>query len=108
MNVMANLSRETDLEAGGVVKGVAIALVTQNKDEQNLCRVKVSFPWHEKPSESYWARLSAPMAGPERGLAFIPEVGDEVVVALEREHLRFPIVIGALWNGKDKPPRFNR
>jgi uncharacterized protein involved in type VI secretion and phage assembly len=37
----------------------------------------------------------------------IPEVGDEVLVGFEREDLRFPYVLGALWNGKDKPPRAN-
>lgn len=107
MNMMANVARETDHEAGGVVKGVAIALVTQNQDPENLCRVKVSFPWHDQPSESYWARLATPMAGADRGLVVIPEVGDEVLVAFEREDLRFPCVLGGLWNGKDKPPRFN-
>lgn len=54
---------ETAHEAGGYVKGVAIALVTQNKDDESLCRVKVSYPWHSQPRESYWARLSTPMAG---------------------------------------------
>lgn len=108
MNMMAITSpRETELESGGVVKGVAIALVTQNKDPDKLCRVKVSYPWHDKPSESYWARLAMPMAGKERGLVLIPEVGDEVVVGFEREDLRFPYVLGALWNGKDKPPLAN-
>lgn len=99
--------RETTLEAGGYVKGVAIALVTQNKDDDGLCRVKVRYPWHDKPRESYWARLAMPMGGNERGLVFIPEVGDEVVVAFEREDLRFPYVLGSLWNGKDKPPVAN-
>jgi uncharacterized protein involved in type VI secretion and phage assembly len=47
------------------------------------------------------------MGGKERGLVFIPEVGDEVVVAFEREDLRFPFVLGALWNGKDRPPLAN-
>lgn len=108
MNMMAITSpRETELESGGVVKGVAIALVTQNKDPDKLCRVKVRYPWHDKPSESYWARLAMPMAGKERGLVLIPEVGDEVVVGFEREDLRFPYVLGALWNGKDKPPQAN-
>ncbi len=37
----------------------------------------------------------------------IPEVGDEVLVAFEREDLRFPCVLGSLWNGKDKPPHNN-
>ena len=104
---METAPRETSLEAGGYVKGVAIALVTQNKDDEGLCRVKVSYPWHEKPRESYWARLAMPMAGKERGLVLIPEVGDEVLVAFEREDLRFPCVLGALWNGKDKPPFAN-
>lgn len=91
----------------GHAKGVAVALVTQNKDEDGLCRVKVRYPWHDKPRESYWARLAVPMAGEGRGTVFIPEVGDEVLVAFEREDLRFPYVLGALWNGKDKPPLAN-
>jgi uncharacterized protein involved in type VI secretion and phage assembly len=99
--------RETTLEAGGYLKGVAIGLVTQNQDPDGLCRVKLRFPWHDKPRESYWARLAMPMAGPDRGLVLIPEVGDEVLVAFEREDLRFPYVLGALWNGKDKPPLAN-
>jgi uncharacterized protein involved in type VI secretion and phage assembly len=107
MNLLETPPTETSLEAGGLVKGVAVALVTQNKDDEGLCRVKVSYPWHEKPRESYWARLAMPMGGKERGLVFIPEVGDEVVVAFEREDLRFPYVLGALWNGKDKPPLAN-
>jgi uncharacterized protein involved in type VI secretion and phage assembly len=92
---------------GGFVKGIAIALVTQNKDPEGLCRVKVRYPWHDKPADSYWARLTMPMAGKDRGLVLIPEVGDEVVVGFEREDLRFPYVLGALWNGQDKPPIAN-
>ena len=107
MSLVEEAPRETSLEAGGYVKGVAIAVVTQNKDDDNLCRVKVRYPWHDKPRESYWARLAMPMAGKDRGLVLIPEVGDEVVVAFEREDLRFPYVLGALWNGKDAPPVAN-
>jgi uncharacterized protein involved in type VI secretion and phage assembly len=100
-------ARETAHESGGYVKGVAIAIVTDNNDDEKMCRVKVKFPWHDQPSESYWARLAAPMAGNDRGLVLIPEVGDEVLVAFEREDLRFPYVLGALWNGQDKPPVAN-
>jgi uncharacterized protein involved in type VI secretion and phage assembly len=107
VNIMEAAPRETTLEAGGYVKGVAVALVTQNKDDEGLCRVKVRYPWHDKPRDSYWARLAMPMAGKERGLVLIPEVGDEVIVAFEREDLRFPYVLGALWNGQDKPPFAN-
>lgn len=107
MSILEAPPRETTLEAGGYVKGVAIGVVTQNKDPEGLCRVKLSFPWHDQPSESYWARLAMPMAGDGRGMVLIPEVGDEVLVAFEREDLRFPYVLGALWNGKDKPPLAN-
>jgi uncharacterized protein involved in type VI secretion and phage assembly len=106
MTVM-DTTRETAHESGGYLKGVAIGVVTQNQDPDGLCRVKVRFPWHEKASESYWARLAVLMAGKERGTVFIPEVGDEVLVAFEREDLRFPYILGALWNGKDKPPLAN-
>jgi uncharacterized protein involved in type VI secretion and phage assembly len=99
--------RETTLESGGYLKGVAIAIVTQNQDPEGLCRVKVSYPWHDKPRDSFWARIATPMAGNNRGAVFLPEVGDEVLVACEREDLRFPYVLGALWNGKDKPPETN-
>lgn len=107
MTLMGAPPQETAHESGGYVKGVAVALVTQNNDPEKLCRVKVRYPWHEQPSESYWARLSVPMAGDSRGFVMIPEVGDEVLVAFEREDLRFPYVLGALWNGKDKPPIAN-
>jgi uncharacterized protein involved in type VI secretion and phage assembly len=107
MNLLDTQTLEASHETGGFVKGVAIALVTQNKDDEKLCRVKVSYPWHETPRESYWARLSVPMAGADRGMVMIPEVGDEVLVAFEREDLRFPYILGALWNGKDKPPIAN-
>ena len=100
-------SQNSSNPSGGFVKGIAIALVTQNKDPEGLCRVKVRYPWHDKPADSYWARLTMPMAGKDRGLVLIPEVGDEVVVGFEREDLRFPYVLGALWNGQDKPPIAN-
>jgi uncharacterized protein involved in type VI secretion and phage assembly len=106
MNLM-EVPRDADSESGGNVKGVAIGVVTQNDDPEGLCRVKVSYPWHEQPRESYWARLASPMAGKDRGLVLIPEVGDEVLLAFERDDLRFPFVIGALWSGKDKPPVAN-
>jgi uncharacterized protein involved in type VI secretion and phage assembly len=34
----------------------------------------------------------------------LPEVDDEVLVAFDHWDIRFPVVIGRLWNGVDKPP----
>ena len=107
MSVLDAIPREAALEAGGYVRGLAIALVTQNKDPDNLCRVKVRYPWYDEPRESYWARLAVPMAGKDRGVVMIPEVGDEVLVGFDRDDIRFPYVLGALWNGQDTPPIAN-
>ncbi|MDM0076897.1 phage baseplate assembly protein V [Variovorax sp. J2P1-59] len=107
MTLLAIAPGESGLEAGGHAKGVGIGIVRQNRDDGGQGRVKVSYPWHSEPRESYWARIAVPMAGGERGTYFLPEVGDEVLVAFERGDLRFPYVIGALWNGVDRPPDSN-
>src|SRR5918912_1529932 len=57
--------------------------------------------------ESDWARVVTPMAGDKRGLYFLPEVDDEVLVAFEHGSPAAPYVLGALWNGQDKPPASN-
>lgn len=94
-------------DATGRHPGVAIALVTNNKDPDGLGRVKVRLPWLSDQAESDWARLATPMGGPSRGLYFLPEVGDEVLVAFEHGNPETLYVLGGLWNGKDKPPESN-
>jgi uncharacterized protein involved in type VI secretion and phage assembly len=89
------------------IAGVAVAVVTNNQDPDALGRVKVRFPWLSDDDESQWARVAAPMAGNGRGVYFLPEVDDEVLVAFEHGDIRFPCVIGAMWNGKDAPPADN-
>lgn len=83
------------------------AIVTNNKDPENLGRVKIKYPWDLENEESYWARISTPMAGNEMGIYFIPEVDDEVLVAFIDGNIEYPIVIGALWNQSDLPPENN-
>lgn len=88
------------------IPGVVIGLVNSLDDPEGLGRVQLTFPWmSESEPESNWARIAAPMAGPERGFQFMPEVGDEVLVAFEQGELRMPYVLGYLWNGEDRPPR---
>ena len=87
--------------------GVVVGVVTNNQDPEGMGRVKVKFPWLSDEDESNWARVAAPMAGKGRGLYFLPEVDDEVLVAFEHGDVRFPYVVGALWNGEDAPPAKN-
>jgi phage baseplate assembly protein V len=87
--------------------GVAFAIVTNNQDPEGMARVKVDLPWLGDQAGSDWARVVTPMAGRQRGLYFLPEVGDEVLVAFEQGSPAAPYVLGGLWNGKDKPPESN-
>jgi uncharacterized protein involved in type VI secretion and phage assembly len=89
------------------IAGVVIGVVSKNKDEDGLNRVKVTFPWLSQDEESHWARVATFMAGEKRGALFLPEVGDEVLVAFEHGDVNRPFVIGVLWNGADKPPLTN-
>lgn len=91
----------------GRISGVVVGLVTNNQDPDGMGRVKVNFPWLSDVDESNWARIAVLMAGKDRGTYFLPEVGDEVLVAFEHGDVRFPYVLGALWNGQDNPPLSN-
>ena len=84
------------------LQGVYTASVLDNRDREDLARVLVRVPG--VADTGIWARVATMMAGRNRGTMFIPDVGDEVLVAFEHGDLRLPYVIGALWNGKDKPP----
>jgi uncharacterized protein involved in type VI secretion and phage assembly len=108
MSLFDLLDRSVAPEArSGRIYGVVVGVVTNNQDPDSLGRVKVKFPWLSDVDESSWARIAAPMAGKQRGFAFLPEVDDEVLVAFEHGDVRFPYVLGALWNGQDAPPVTN-
>lgn len=87
--------------------GVAEALVTELNDPQKLGRVKVKFPWFDPDMESEWCRVRQFYAGNAYGAFFIPEVGDEVLVAFIHGDMRLPIILGGLYNGQDKPPSYH-
>jgi len=81
---------------------VAVAVVVSNLDLERSGSVQVRFPW--MPGVEPWARVAVPMAGSGRGTYFIPQPGDEVLVAFNHGDLLEPYVIGSLWNGMDLPP----
>jgi uncharacterized protein involved in type VI secretion and phage assembly len=85
--------------------GLAVGLVTNNEDSEHLGRVKVRFPTLSDSDESTWARVASAGAGAARGMQWLPEVGDEVLVGFELGDLTRPMVLGGLWSRKDKPPQ---
>jgi phage baseplate assembly protein V len=97
----------TERQTAQYFPGVCVGVVTNTKDPDGLGRVKLRLPWLDPDTETDWARIAVPMAGPQRGLFFPPEVDDEVLVAFEHGSSQRAYVVGALWNGKDKPPDAN-
>jgi type VI secretion system secreted protein VgrG len=84
--------------------GVVPARVVDNNDPAQMGRIQVQYYWQED-STAYWARMITPHAGADRGFMFMPEVGDEVMVAFEDGDFERPIVLGCVWNGVDRAPR---
>ena len=84
--------------------GLVVGIVTNNDDPEKLGRVRVQFPTLSATDESAWARVATPGGGPSRGMQWIPEVDDEVLVGFELDDHARPVVLGGLWNRKDVPP----
>lgn len=109
-NTLGQLLTSNGSPRGSSGRGVVVGQVTNLDDPDGLARIKVKYPtlWDTSHGavecESNWARLVTPMAGAERGIEFIPEVDDEVLVAFENNDVNHPYILGALWNTKDKPP----
>jgi uncharacterized protein involved in type VI secretion and phage assembly len=99
MTRTAPRSRTTDQRYYGVVE----AIVVENEGDDEG-RVKVKFPWFDSSSITDWCRVSQLYAGGGYGSVFVPEKDDEVLVAFVHGDMRFPIILGGLYNGVDKPP----
>lgn len=99
------LDGDNEISKRALITGVVPAIVTSNVDEDDLGRVKVKYPWLDDQLESYWARIAAPGAGITRGMYYIPEVDDEVLIAFEHGDMSRPYILGGLWHSKDTPPK---
>jgi uncharacterized protein involved in type VI secretion and phage assembly len=95
-------SRSTDCRIYGLVEAI-VAAVTDDPEQEG--RVRLTYPWFDGGREvSDWCRVSQLYAGNGYGSCFVPEEGDEVLVAFIHGDMRFPVVLGGLYNGQDKPP----
>ena len=96
-------SKETGASHDSNRYGVEVGIVTNVQDPNKLGRIKLQLPRLPGGPETDWARVAQPAAGAGRGFYWLPEVGDEVLIAFELGQANRPYVLGALWNGKDKP-----
>lgn len=72
-------------------------------DEEGHC-IKVRFFWDRVDARSCWVRVAQTWAGPGWGGQFIPRIGMEVVVVFLEGDPDRPLVVGCVYNGKNKPP----
>ena len=84
--------------------GIVIGRVTNNVDSDNQGRIQVQFPWLGEDSEPRWCSVASIMAGTDRGLFFMPEVDDEVLVAFDHGDFDHGYVIGFTWNPQHQSP----
>lgn len=90
------------MDDGAPIAGVAVAVVADNLDLTGLGRVKLRLPW--LPGVEPWARIASAGAGKNWGTYFIPQIGDEVLVAFQHGDVRDAYVVGSLWSPTARPP----
>ncbi|MCR5482481.1 MAG: phage baseplate assembly protein V [Clostridia bacterium] len=103
---MSMLDVFEDISAKNVVKsetgdprifGVMLGVVTKNYIEGIKGKVCVQVPTRdEEKNEIMWARVAMPSSGETWGHYFLPEIGDEVLLAFEGGNIERPYVIGCI------------
>ena len=86
------------------VQGLVTARVEKIEDDGTYRLKFFGMNGQDDDDLSAPARVMMPMAGAKRGIHFLPEPGDEVVVGFQVGDTNTPIILGALWNGGSKPP----
>ncbi|ENB8986599.1 type VI secretion system tip protein TssI/VgrG [Escherichia coli] len=94
-----------------VIPGILIAKVIGPEGEEihtdAYGRVKIQFPWEDGRTgeqSSCWVRVSQCWSGFGAASQFIPRVGTEVFVSFIQGDPNCPVIIGSVYNGKNKPP----
>jgi uncharacterized protein involved in type VI secretion and phage assembly len=89
--------------------GLHYAIVCQNKDPDNLDRIKVRLPWLDggDTDQTHWAQLLTPMEGKKFGWYVLPDIDDVVVVMFIGGDMSQPVVVGGVWSRTDKSPEPN-
>lgn len=78
--------------------------VTSTEDPKNQGRILVDFPFANQYNKT-WIRVMTPSAGSSdsvstnRGMVFIPEKGDQVMIGFEHNDSGRPYVMGSMYHG---------
>ncbi len=85
------------------IKGLTVAKVTKiDGDPDGNFRIQIKIPTLQKDSAPIWARMTTFYASAKSGAFFTPDVGDEVIIGFLNEDPQAPIILGSVYNKKDK------
>lgn len=106
MRVVEELARDGEKEVSDPprIYGVVVGRVIDILDPLPLGRVRVEIPDIDGLDLSAWARVATPGASMASGIYWIPNPGDEVLVAFEQGDVKAPYIIGSLWSAIMPPP----
>lgn len=84
---------------------LATVVSLDDPDRRNRVQVRlIAFDDVATQDAPMWARVVAPFAGSDRGVFFLPDVDDEVLVVFMNGDARYPLILGGLWNGNAQSP----
>ncbi len=98
LNNLAN--SETGQPSGGFA--LSPGVVTNNIDLIGQGRVQVKVA--ARPSFEPWARIAVPGGSGGRGFMWVPQIGDEVLVAFAENDTSSAYIVGGLWSAFNLPP----
>lgn len=78
------------------------AKVVENEDADGLDRVKVHFPWQQSDENTPWLNVITPHGGKDRGIRFLPEIDDEVLIDFLDNNAERPYVLGGMFTENNK------
>ena len=85
--------------------GVTTGIVKENYDKDHPGMVKVEYMLGETGKNvTSWIPVMSPYALSDAGIYFLPEIEAEVVITFIMGNRNRPVVIGSLWNNKNKLP----
>lgn len=87
-----------------LMNGISIGRITNNTDPDGQGRVEVEFTALGEGSPRRWCSVASVAAGGDRGIFFMPENGDEVLVAFNEGDFDHAFIIGYPWNPVQMPP----
>lgn len=79
-----------------------VAIVKDNKDPDNMGRIRVQMLWQKGNEMTDWLRVMTPDAGgaKNRGYVFIPEKDDQVLISFRYNDPDRPFILGSVFHGK--------